>query len=284
MKEKGKLRKRLESAANEHISVVIVYLVLRVLVIVPMVFALTQGNYESFFVCVLVLVLFLLPNFVERTLKIELPSVLEIVILLFIFAAEILGELQNFYLRFPNWDLILHTVTGFICAAFGFSLVDLFNRNEKFGLKLSPFYLVIVAFCFSMTIGVLWEFFEFTADYFFHLDMQKDTVLNSITSVALDSTNSNIPVTIKGITDVAVNGESLGLGGYLDIGLFDTIEDLFVNFVGAVIFSVVGFFYIKNRGQGKFLKLIIPRVRDEKKHARKSGKKTDGEAAGENVE
>ena len=114
---------------------------------------------------------------------------------------------------------MLHTINGFICAAFGFALVDIFNRNRRIKFELSPVFLAIVAFCFSMTIGVLWEFFEFGMDMIFKTDMQKDFVINTISSVKLDPTNSNKAVIIKNITDVAVNGESLGLGGYLDIGL-----------------------------------------------------------------
>ena len=119
-------------------------------------------------------------------------------------------------------------------------------------------YVALVAFCFSMTVGVLWEFFEFGMDRLFLLDMQKDTVVTSITSVMLDPTNKNIPVTIDGITSVAVNGTDLGFNGYLDIGLYDTMADLFVNFIGAVVFSVIGYFYIKRRGKGKIAKAFIP--------------------------
>ena len=109
--------------------------------------------------------------------------------------------------------------------------------------------MAIVAFCFSMTIGVLWEFFEFGMDTFFHTDMQKDTIVNAIYSVSLDPTNSNKVVALTGITDTAVNGKSLGLGGYLDIGLIDTMQDLLVNFVGATVFAVIGFFYAKGKGK-----------------------------------
>ena len=112
-----------------------------------------------------------------------------------------------------------------------------------------------------MTIGVIWEFFEFGMDTIFGLDMQKDTIVSNIHSVMLDPTNSNIPIGIEGITDVIVNGQSLGLGGYLDIGLIDTMKDLIVNFVGAVVFSVIGFFYVKNRGKGRFAKGLIPRLK-----------------------
>ena len=114
-----------------------------------------------------------------------------------------------------------------------------------------------------MTIGVLWEFFEFGMDTFFHTDMQKDFVVHRISSVSLDATKSNHPVIIDNITDVVVNGESLGLGGYLDIGLIDTMKDLLVNFVGAVVFSVIGFFHVRSRGRDRVASQFIPRVETE---------------------
>ena len=88
---------------------------------------------------------------------------------------------------------MLHTTNGFLCAAVGFSLIDILNRNAKIKFTLSPVYVALAAFCFSMTIGVLWEFFEFSMDRLFHMDMQKDTIVHTISSVMLDPTNSNIP-------------------------------------------------------------------------------------------
>lgn len=105
---------------------------------------------------------------------------------------------------------MLHTTTGFLCAATGFALIDILNRNSKIKFQLSPIYVAVAAFCFSMTVGVLWEFFEFGMDRLFMMDMQKDTVVNAITSVMLDPTNSNIPVTIDGITSVTITGRSWG--------------------------------------------------------------------------
>ena len=142
-------------------AVVAVYWILRLIVIGVMVMTIIHKNYESTFVCVLVLILFMLPRFVERNFRIELPSALEIIILIFIFAAEILGELKSYFITYPHWDSMLHTTTGFISAAFGFAMVDLLNRNKPQHFKLSPVFLALVAFCFSMTVGVLWEFFEF---------------------------------------------------------------------------------------------------------------------------
>ena len=227
-----------------------------------------KGNFENVFLCVLTLFLFTLPSFLERTIRIEIPDTLEVIILLFIFAAEILGEIQAYYIQYPYWDTMLHTLNGFLCAAIGFSLLDIINRNEKLKFSLSPVYLAVVAFCFSMTIGVLWEFFEFSMDQLFLLDMQKDTVVHSIGSVMLDPAGGNHPISIKHITDVIVvtaDGaqQSLGLGGYLDIGIIDTMKDLFVNFIGAVVFSTIGFIYVKNRGKGKFAPQFIPTVVDD---------------------
>ena len=257
--------KEAETILRHKPRVAIVYFLLRFLVILPMIPQFFNRNFENVFLGLLTLILFVLPTILERRLMIDLPDTLEIIILLFIFAAEILGEIQAFYTTFRGWDTILHTLNGFLCAAIGFSLVDLFNRNERFSLSLSPAFMGIVAFCFSMTIGILWEFFECFMDQFFLLDMQKDMVIHSISSVALDPQQANRAIVIRDITDVIVvsGGEqiSLGLGGYLDIGLLDTMKDLWVNFIGAVAFSVIGYFYVKSRGKGFFARRFIPRVK-----------------------
>lgn len=246
-------------------ATLMVYLVLRALVIAVLVRSALKGYYESVFLCGLTLLLMIMPSVISRRLKIELPGTLEIIILLFIFAAEILGEINSFYIRVPNWDTMLHTLNGFLCAAIGFALVDLLNRSDRFSFKLSPAYLALVAFCFSMTVGVLWEFFEYTGDLFLGFDMQKDTVIHAIRTVELDPTRSNKVVALVDIADVIlVHGDgtqtALGLGGYLDVGLNDTMKDLMVNFVGAVVFSIIGYFYVKQEGKGSFAARFIPRV------------------------
>ena len=244
---------------REHRSSFIVYFTLRIIVIVMLILQLLNRNYENVFLCALTLVLLIMPSLVQITFKVELPTTLEIFILVFIFAAEILGEISEFYLVFPFWDTVLHTINGFLAAAIGFSMVDLLNRSEKIVFNLSPLFMAIVAFCFSMTIGVVWEFFEFVMDQIIGYDMQKDTVIHVIRSVTLDPAGHNVPYVIDNITETAVNGQELGLGGYLDIGLIDTMQDLIVNFIGAFIFSVIGFFYVKNRGKGGFANRFIPR-------------------------
>lgn len=274
MKKKKSLRGLLRWAKKtmkKKRNVAVVYWLLRLSVIAIMVAQFFNRNFENVFLCVLTLVLLLMPTIMERRLKIDLPNALEIIIMLFIYAAEIMGEIQAFYTTYRGWDTMLHTMNGFLCAAIGFCLVDLFDRSEKSSLSLSPKYMAIVAFCFSMTVGVLWEFFECAMDQLLFLDMQKDTVVNTISTVMLDPTGGNKPQIIRGITDVILvtdQGEiSLGLGGYLDIGLLDTMKDLFVNFIGAVVFSIVGYFYVKGRGKGKFAKNFIPQVLEESAEA-----------------
>ena len=241
-----------------------VYIALRAAVILVMIAQFFNRNFENVFLCALTLILFILPTDLERKLEVDLPDTLEIIILLFIFAAEVLGEISAYYTTYPYWDTMLHTLNGFLCAAVGFCLVDLFDRSERFSLTLSPVFMAIVAFCFSMTIGVLWEFFECSMDRIFLFDMQKDTVVTAISSVMLDPAGGNHAVVIKNISDVIVIADgkeiSLGVGGYLDVGLYDTMEDLFVNFIGAAVFSVIGYFYVKGRGQGKFAKRFIPKI------------------------
>lgn len=247
---------------------VTVYVLLRLSVIVMLVAQMFNGNFENVYTCILALLLFSLPSLIERRLHIDLPDTLEIIILLFIYAAEILGEIQEYYVIIPFWDDILHTLNGFLFAAVGFSLVNILNRNKRVMLELSPFYMAVTAFCFSMTIGVLWEFFEWGVDTFMAKDMQKDTVLQAIHSVTLHPEGRNIPVHIRDIADVILvhsdgTQTALGVGGYLDIGLIDTMSDLLVNFIGAVVFSIIGFFYVKSQGKGKLAKQFIPQMMED---------------------
>ena len=282
MGKRKKEKKKVKVVPYANKRTLSVYLVLRALVIAVMVRAFFRGAYENMFMCGLTLILMILPSILTKKLKIYLPSALEIVILCFIFAAEILGEISSFYINVPHWDTMLHTINGFLCAAVGFALVDLFNRDERFTFKLSPLFLAVVAFCFSMTIGVLWEFFEFSADHFFATDMQKDTIVRQINTVELDETRTNKVVKIKNIDDVIIvhtdgSEESLGLGGYLDIGIIDTMKDLFVNFIGAVVFSILGFIYVKTRGKGKIASSFIPRVEMNDRSLGEEEKKEDNQ-------
>lgn len=249
-------------------STIITYLILRLLVIATMAIQAVHGNYYNVLMCLLTLVLFLIPAFVDRRLNIKLPSVLEVIILLFAFSAEILGEIQNFYGIFKSWDTMLHTINGFMMAAIGFALIDILNNDPHFHFTASPLFVAFVAFCFSMTIGVVWEFFEFSMDYFLHTDMQKDFIYNTIASVntAVNPSGVNSAVVIDNVHTTisgAVNGEAVqfSYNGYLDIGIKDTMKDLMVNCLGAIVFSILGTFYIK--GRSKFAEKFMPTLKTE---------------------
>ena len=243
----------------------IVYFVLRILVILCLIRELVNGNLENALTCILALILFLVPSFLEKTLKIDFPTTLEIIILVFIFSAEILGEIGNFYGKYQMFDDILHTINGFACASIGFSLVYILNQNID-SMKLSPLFVSLVAFCFSMTIGICWEFLEYTCDKKLNLDMQKDEYITEIKTVTLDPEKDNQVVTIKNISYTILydkDGNELAkINNYLDIGLNDTIEDLIVNFIGAITFSVFGFLYIKNHEKYKLAEKFITKKID----------------------
>lgn len=252
---------------------VTVYFVLRFLVILVMIRQIFTANWNNVFLCILTLILFLVPVVIDRKFNIRLPNTLETIILLFIFSAEILGEINEFYLHFAHWDTILHTLNGFLCAAIGFSMIDILNRKEVFHTKLSPIFVALVAFCFSMTVGVLWEFFEFGMDRVFKYDMQKDEILKTIATIELNPSGKNVAVVIDNIEKTIIqsrdNEGNLVLteidGGYLDIGISDTMKDLIVNFIGAIVFSILGLLYIKNKDEYKFAEQFIPVLKRREK-------------------
>lgn len=233
-----------------------VYIVIRLILASLLIVSISNGKWENVMTCVLTLGLLMLPLFVDRKLSVALPSVLETIVVLFVFAANVMGELGAFYEKIPIWDSVLHAVNGFICAGVGFGLTDILNRSKRVKMNLSPIFVCLFSFCFSMTVGVVWEFFEFGADMFFGKDMQKDTVVTAIHS-GLISGKPNVIMHIRDITSTVVNGENLGIDGYLDIGLIDTMKDLLVNFVGAMVFDTAGWFYLKGRSAG-FLRNFIP--------------------------
>ncbi len=221
------------------------------------------GRWERVFAGALCLVLFLIPPFVEKSFSLQLPATLEISAYLFVFCAGVLGEIGGFYQRFPAWDSILHATNGFLFAGFGFCLFSLFEKKRTVQTLPSPAYQSFTAFCFSMTVGVLWEIFEFCADYFLHTDMQKDSFYTELHSVLVRGTNGGM-LHAENITKVEIwtaDGSSFTLPGYLDVGLADTVKDLAVDLWGALAFCIIGYVYLKRRRMALAAR-FIPRVRD----------------------
>lgn len=271
MKKRINAQKMIKMAYKEtKRSSLAIYLILRFLVVICMILQVIRGDLNNALLCLLSLVLLFAPLFIQNKYEITLPDSLEISIYLFIFSAEILGEINNFYGIIPHWDTCLHTINGFLATAVGFSLVDLLNKNSK-DINLSPFYLCLVAFCFSMTIGILWEFFEYGGDKLMKFDMQKDTLITNISSVYLNPDNENKPVIVDNIGKTEIfdkDGKLLYVidGGYLDIGLNDTMKDLFVNFIGALVFSFFAYIGLKNNKRSSVVKNFVP-IKEKRKMA-----------------
>ncbi len=246
----------------------VVHLILSIIVVLIMIARFFRADYFSVFLCLLTLLLFDIPLFANKFFKVTLPNELEAIILLFVFSAEILGEIGSFYTHITWWDTMLHTINGFLMAAIGFALIDILNNSPKFHINLSPIFVAVVAFCISMTVGVIWEFFEFSMDMITGSDMQKDRFITTVASVALNPEGLNDVITIPGVTETKLlleNGKTYVIqGGYLDVGIIDTMKDLIVNCIGAIVFSVIGYFYIIGRNKGVFASKFIPQYMPDK--------------------
>ena len=222
MKKRLNVQKLIKMAYKEtKRSSLAIYLILRFLVILCMILQILRGDLNNALLCLLSLVLLFAPLFIQNKYEITLPDGLEISIYLFIFSAEILGEINNFYGIIPHWDTCLHTINGFLATAVGFSLVDLLNKNSK-DINLSPFYLCLVAFCGE----------------------NKPIILDNIGKTLIYDTDGNLLYTVN--------------DGYLDIGLNDTMKDLFVNFIGAVCFSIFAYIGLKNNRKSSVVKKFVP--------------------------
>lgn len=255
----------------------IIHAVLQAITVYSGIRCLLEGNYNNAMLALLATALYLIPAAVETLCRVHIPTVLKSIAFLFAFCAEILGEINGFYGIFPFWDAILHAICGFIFAAFGFCLADIFGKKQGDRPSYSPLLLALLAFCFSMTIGVFWEFFEYTGDTFFGTDMQKDHVLHSIHSYILPHyEGSGAVVNADGIAEMILydtEGNVITrMPGYLDIGITDTILDMIINFVGALAFSIIGYFYVKHDGKGRFARQFIPTALpdDPKKRAQEN--------------
>lgn len=183
--------------------------VIRILLIFAVVESLISKNYQSTFVAVLTFIMTFYPSILKKRFRVYLPSSLQIIITLFIFAAQFLGELHDFYYRFPWWDNMLHCISGSVLGIIGFMFVYFLNKTHIKKTKLSPIFVALFAFCFSISIGVFWEIMEFSGDRLLGLNMQK----------------------------FRLPGED---------GLIDTMTDLIVDTIGALIVTAIGYIYMKD--------------------------------------
>ena len=167
-----------------------------------------------FLQCTVGIFAMLLPKFLHERFSIRIPAGMMLMYVIFLYCSIYLGEVRSFYYAVPYWDTILHTFSGGMLGTLGFSLITILNGTEKVPVNLSPIFVVIFAFCFAVTLGTIWEFYEFFADGILGTNMQK---------FAFE------------------NGEKM-LGRN---ALMDTMKDLIVDSIGAFVAAGIGYISLK---------------------------------------
>lgn len=181
-----------------------------------------------------------LPWLLEKYFHCRMATWLYVFCLLYAIGS-LLGHGYDFYYILPWWDMLLHLCGGVVFAVLGVFLAEILNRGKPCSLLLT----VVFALCFSLAISVVWEFFEYGMDTFFAMDMQNDSVVTAIHSYTLGSGLGEL-VSIPEITVTVVDGVALPVAGYLDLGLHDTMDDMLIEALGALVCVV---FYAVDRGR-----------------------------------
>lgn len=161
--------------------------IIRFLLIAAAIYSIITKNYINTFTSVFTLFLTFLPFIIAKKEHIKLPSSFQIIILLFIFAAQYLGEMNSYYLKYWWWDIMLHTFSGIILGFIGYLLVYILNKEEKVNVYLSPFFMVLFSFTFAVALGAIWEIFEFSMDSIFGTNMQKSGLTDTMWDLIVDS-------------------------------------------------------------------------------------------------
>ncbi|NLC97100.1 MAG: hypothetical protein GX675_05985 [Erysipelotrichaceae bacterium] len=164
--------------------------------------------------CLLGLSIFFLPSIIEKKFNIKIPNKLNLVYVIFLYCAIVLGEVRNFYFQFEHWDSVLHVFSGGMLGSIGLSIVSLLNDSDKTEIHLTNKFVCIFAFCFAVTLGVFWEFYEFSIDYLLGMNMQKFMLEDGTLLVG-------------------------------QAALMDTMKDLFIDTVGAFVVTFSAFFIMK---------------------------------------
>ena len=224
-----------------------VRILLTITVILIMIRQIMLKEWEFVFLCIFTLIMFSIPSIIDKRYKVRLPIGIELSIYAISFCTAILGEIQEYYLKVSGWDKLMHFSCGMGLAAIFVFILTVVDKESKI-LNISIFYKAIFVFCFTITVLVFWEFFEFAADNVLGKDMQKDVIVDKITSVTLNEDRRNKPVKVK-IDSLKINEEDWikKYGGYLDIGLYDTMYDLFLGALGAATYSIGSYFYLKKK-------------------------------------
>lgn len=228
-----------------------------------LVYSIYKGSVFHITIFVLVILLMFLPILFEWFFRVRLSVTMKVLFMILIGAGPILGDVFGFYVRFTHWDTFLHAVTGFFMALIGFLLPDVLNRDVSSRISMPT--RLLSAFTFGLAAAAVWELYEFIGDTLWGTDMQASTVIHVLHSKHLGDSPYLVD-TIDDIFDVIINGSELGLGGYLDIGLIDTMEDMLSNTAGIVLYCVLALAASRKR-EGRLARLLLPRYTWEEEEA-----------------
>lgn len=190
------------------------------------------GQWNRLLLALLTLVLILIPEGIERLLYCRISQGMYLTAVLYAIG-PMLGHCNNLYYIIPMWDKLLHILGGVMFVFVGIFLFELLGGDQKKWLLGCVF-----ALCFSLTVSVLWEFYEFGSDMLLGTDTQDDSVIHSITSHMLNPEMGEVG-TITDVQTVVIDGDPLNLDGYLDIGLIDTMMDLLLESLGAAVTTLI---------------------------------------------
>lgn len=228
----------------------ITYITFMVLTLASLIQNIYLKNLASIGLCAIALFTLSLPNIIKKIFKLEIPLLLEVLLYIFIYAGIVLGSVYKLYDNFEMWDNILHYTSGILTSLIAYSLIYILGKKNNLSISL----ILIFCFSFSLMTGVIWEFIEFTCDNTIRGDMQKDTIVNSIaTTIYKDR------LSIKDIdyTIIYSRGKEYKIdNGYLDIGLIDTIKDLFANFLGAITYVILMYYHLA-KNKFKFMNNLV---------------------------
>lgn len=193
--------------------------------------ALTSNELFSYFYCLATVAFVALPLIMSILFRWKMNLFFYLLFTFYTFG-PLLGAVYNFYYYTSWWDILLHLLAGTVFAVVGAQLSYVLNRQNKTSYLFAAVFGVIL----SIAIAVVWEIFEYSSDVFLHSDMQADTVIDAIYT-KINRTDGLADV-YENITATQVNGQSMGINGYLDIGLIDTMHDMIIETAGALVFLV----------------------------------------------
>jgi len=221
-REKGTLRGHAPAGAEHDPAVRLrrgVTVLVGIVMLADLVLTITGGQWLNAFVPVVIMCITLAPVLLGERLPVHIPAEFQLLALLFSFASLFLGEARSYYYRFWWWDIMLHVSSGLLLGILGFLLVYVLNENRRAQLNMRPRFIALFAFTFAVGVGTLWEIFEFAMDRLLGLTMQKPML-----------------------------GDTSGLT--------DTMWDLIVDTLGALVISVLGWWYM-HHGNESFIELWI---------------------------